>query len=114
MDDPLTACAQSGFDEVVATLPDGLLTVLGPRGVGLSAGQRQRLGLARVLGSTAPVLLLDEPTAHLDAENERRVLAALVRRARQGATVVVTGHHRAVVDVADTVVTVGEDADVCR
>lgn len=114
LDDPLTACAQAGFDEVVATLPDGLLTVLGPRGAGLSAGQRQRLGLARVLGSSASVLLLDEPTAHLDSENEQRVLAALVRRAQTGATVVVTGHHRAVLDVADTVVTVGEDADVRR
>ena len=114
LDDPLTACAQAGFDEVVAALPGGLLTVLGPRGVGLSAGQRQRLGLARVLGSSAPVLLLDEPTAHLDSENEQRVLAALVRRAREGATVVVTGHHRAVLEVADAVVTVGEDVDVRR
>ena len=88
--------------------------MLGPGGVGLSAGQRQRLGLARVLGSSAPVLLLDEPTAHLDADNERKVLAALVRRARAGATVIVTGHHRAVLDMADSVVQVGEDADVRR
>ena len=112
LDDPLNACTQAGFDEVIAALPDGLLTALGPDGVGLSAGQRQRLGLARVLGSPAPVLLLDEPTAHLDADNERRVLAALVRRARAGATVVVTGHHRAVLDAADAVVQVGERADV--
>ncbi len=110
--DPLNACTQAGFDEVIAALPDGLLTVLGPGGVGLSAGQRQRLGLARVLGSSAPVLLLDEPTAHLDADNEHKVLTALVRRARAGATVIVTGHHRAVLDMADTVVRVGEDADV--
>lgn len=112
--DQLSACAQAGFDEVIATLPDGLLTVLGPRGVGLSAGQRQRLGLARVLGSTASVLLLDEPTAHLDSESERRVLAALVSRARAGVTVVVTSHHRAVLDAADAVISVGEDVDVCR
>jgi len=112
--DPLTACAQAGFDEVIATLPDGLLTLLGPGGVGLSAGQRQRLGLARVLGSAAPVLLLDEPTAHLDADNERKVLAELTRRARSGATIVLTGHHRAVLDAADTVVRVGEGADVFR
>ncbi|RDH79687.1 thiol reductant ABC exporter subunit CydD [Mycolicibacterium moriokaense] len=113
LDDPLNACAQAGFDEVIAALPDGLLTRLGPGGVGLSAGQRQRLGLARALGAPAPVLLLDEPTAHLDAENERRVLAALVRRARAGATVVVTGHHRAVLDIGDAVVLVGEGSDVC-
>ena len=52
---------------MLAELPDGPDTVLGRGGVGLSLGQRQRLGLARVLGSPAPVLLLDEPTAHLDA-----------------------------------------------
>ena len=114
LDDPLTACTQAGFDEVIAALPNGLLTVLGPGGVGLSAGQRQRLGLARVLGSPAAVLLLDEPTAHLDADNERRVLAALVRRARAGATVIVTGHHRAVLDVADSVTLVAAGTDVCR
>ena len=62
-----SACRAAGFDEVLADLPDGLQTVLGRGGVGLSLGQRQRLGLARVLGSPAPVLLLDEPTAHLDA-----------------------------------------------
>jgi ATP-binding cassette subfamily C protein CydD len=113
LDDPLLACAQAGFDEVIAALPDGLLTVLGPGGVGLSAGQRQRLGLARVLGSRAPVLLLDEPTAHLDADNEQRVLAALADRARAGATVVMAGHHRAVLDAADSiVVTAGKTADV--
>ena len=109
---PMIGCAEAGFDEVLAALPDGLLTPLGPAGVGLSAGQRQRLGLARALGSSASVLLLDEPTAHLDADSKRRVLDALVRRARAGDTVVVTGHHRAVIDAADVVVTVGADADV--
>ncbi|WP_123024513.1 thiol reductant ABC exporter subunit CydD [Mycolicibacterium stellerae] len=114
LNDPLGACAQAGFDEVIAGLPDGLLTVLGPGGVGLSAGQRQRLGLARALGSRAPVLLLDEPTAHLDAENEQRVLAALAQRADAGTTVVLTGHRRAVLDAAHSVVMVGEGADVYR
>ena len=65
-------------------LPDGLETVIGRDGVGLSLGQRQRLGLARVLGSPAPVLLLDEPTSHLDARMESRVLQAIVARARAG------------------------------
>lgn len=101
------ACRAACFDEVVATLPDGLQTVIGRNGVGLSLGQRQRLGLARVLGSAAPVLLLDEPTAHLDGPTEQRVLDAIVRRAATGATVIVVGHRDPVLAVADVVVEMG-------
>ena len=79
--DPERACRDSGFDEVLTELPDGPDTVVGRGGVGLSLGQRQRLGLARVLGSPAAVLLLDEPTAHLDPATEARVLDAIVERA---------------------------------
>jgi ATP-binding cassette subfamily C protein CydD len=105
--DPDAACRAAGFDDVLATLPDGYDTVLGRGGTGLSLGQRQRLGLARVLGSSAPVLLLDEPTSHLDAALEARVLDAIVTRARAGATVVVVGHRAEVVAVGDYVVQVG-------
>ncbi len=101
------ACRAAGFDDVLAVLPDGLDTAIGRGGVGLSLGQRQRLGLARALGSTAPVLLLDEPTAHLDAGTESRVLEAITERARQGATVLVIAHRTPVLAVADQVVTVG-------
>jgi len=107
-----TACAASGFDTVAAKLPDGLQTMLGRGGVGLSLGQRQRLGLARALGSPAPVLLLDEPTAHLDADSEDRVLRAIVARARAGATVVVVGHRTRVVAVGDQVVQVARERNV--
>jgi ATP-binding cassette subfamily C protein CydD len=107
LDDLESACRASGFDEVLATLAAGLDAVIGRGGTGLSLGQRQRLGLARVLGSPAPVLLLDEPTSHLDAELEARVLAAIVGRARAGATVVVVGHREPVLAIGDRVVYVG-------
>ena len=95
---------------MLADLPDGLDTILGRGGVGLSLGQRQRLGLARALGSAAAVLLLDEPTAHLDARAEERVLRAIVERARAGATVVVVGHREPVLAIGDRVVEVAADS----
>ncbi|CAM4067282.1 ATP-binding/permease protein CydD [Mycobacterium basiliense] len=110
--DLASACAAAGFDEVIAELPNGLDTVLGRDGVGLSLGQRQRLALARTLGSPAPVLLLDEPTAHLDSHTENHVLRAIVERARAGATVVVIGHREPVVAIADRVVEVTSDRQV--
>jgi ATP-binding cassette, subfamily C, bacterial CydD len=98
------ACRTAGFDDVLATLPDGYDTTLGRGGTGLSLGQRQRLGLARALGSSAPVLLLDEPTSHLDAALEAQVLEAIVARARAGATVVLVGHRAEVLAIGDHVV----------
>ncbi|WNG90001.1 thiol reductant ABC exporter subunit CydD [Mycobacterium sp. ITM-2016-00317] len=102
-----SACRAACFDEVLATLPDGLQTVIGRGGVGLSLGQRQRLGLARVLGSAAPVLLFDEPTAHLDGPTEARVLDAIGQRAADGATVIVVGHRDTVLALGDVVVDMG-------
>ena len=110
--DPQRACADSGFDTVLTELADGGDTVIGRGGVGLSLGQRQRLGLARVLGSPAAVLLLDEPTAHLDPATEARVLDAIVQRARRGDTVVVVGHRAPVLAIADQIVELGCHARV--
>ena len=105
------ACRAAGFDDVLGRLPDGLETMLGRGGVGLSLGQRQRLGLARVLGSAAPVLLLDEPTSHLDARMETRVLNTIVGRARAGATVLVVGHRDPVLAIGDRVLAMGSLVD---
>jgi ATP-binding cassette, subfamily C, bacterial CydD len=97
---------------VLADLPKGLQTRLGQGGVGLSLGQRQRLGLARVFGSSAPLLLLDEPTAHLDAATEDRVLRAIADRAATGTTVIVVGHRDPVLAIGDRVLTMGSLVDV--
>lgn len=105
------ACRAAAFDDVLASLPDGLETMIGRDGTGLSLGQRQRLGLARALGSPAPVLLLDEPTAHLDAHVETRVLHSIVQRARSGATVLVVGHRDRVLAIGDRVVAIGRLVD---
>ncbi|MFC0314543.1 thiol reductant ABC exporter subunit CydD [Gordonia phosphorivorans] len=102
--DLAAACRASGFDAVLAEMPDGYDTPLGAGGVGMSAGQRQRLALARVLAAPAPLLLLDEPTAHLDADSEDAVLAAIAARARAGATVVMVAHHAVAVGGADVIV----------
>jgi ABC-type multidrug transport system fused ATPase/permease subunit len=68
------AAAVACVDEFVATLPEGYDTMLGERGAKLSTGQRQRIGIARAVLKDAPIVLLDEPTASLDAATERRVL----------------------------------------
>lgn len=99
-------CAATGFDEVLADLPDGWRTPIGTGGVGLSLGQRQRLALTRTLAAPRGVLLLDEPTAHLDSATEARVLTTLRELADAGRTVVVVAHRQAVLTAADRVVEV--------
>lgn len=100
------ACAVTGFDAVLEGLPAGWDTVVGSGGIGLSLGQRQRLALTRVLAADRPILLLDEPTAHLDPDSEVAVAAALSTLARTGATVVVVAHRPALLSAADEIVAV--------
>ncbi|CAM4043743.1 thiol reductant ABC exporter subunit CydD [Tsukamurella strandjordii] len=96
--------AETGLDEVVDEA--GWQRPVGTGGVGLSAGQRQRLALARTLALGREVLLFDEPTAHLDAALAQRVLAALRARAQDGALVVIVGHDQQVLAAADQVLEV--------
>jgi thiol reductant ABC exporter CydD subunit len=92
--------------DVVADLPEGLDTVLGDRGAGLSTGERQRVALARAFLRDSPLLLLDEPTANLDGQTEYEVLEA-VRRLSHGRTVVLVAHRPALLAIADRVITLG-------
>ncbi|MBZ9568332.1 thiol reductant ABC exporter subunit CydD [Modicisalibacter tunisiensis] len=98
------ALCEVHLEALVAGLPAGLDTPLGERGVGLSGGQAQRLALARVFLAEAPLLLLDEPTAGLDADTEAAVIEALQRLMQRGATVVIATHQPALCAAADRVV----------
>ncbi|MGQ0335494.1 thiol reductant ABC exporter subunit CydD [Halomonas elongata] len=89
------ALEKAGLGELIAALPEGLETPLGERGVGLSGGQAQRLALARIFLSSAPLVLLDEPTASLDDDSEARVLEAFSALAEQGRTLVIASHRMA-------------------
>ncbi|MER6197855.1 thiol reductant ABC exporter subunit CydD [Streptomyces sp. NPDC001586] len=97
------ALKDAGAREFVNALPRGAQTLLGEGGVGLSAGQRQRLALARAFLADRPVLLLDEPTAALDGETEAGIVDA-VRRLSAGRTVLLVVHRPALLAVADQVV----------
>lgn len=105
------ALKDAGAWEFVTGLPHGVETLLGEGGVGLSAGQRQRLALARAFLADRPVLLLDEPTAALDGETEAGVVDA-VRRLAVGRTVLLVVHRPALLAVADRVVPIAQ-ADGC-
>jgi ATP-binding cassette subfamily C protein CydD len=89
---------------LAARLPDGLDTVLGERGWGISGGEAQRLALARAFASDAPFVLVDEPTAHLDAATEAALVEPL-GRLLAGRTALVATHSDAILAIADRVVT---------
>ncbi|MEV5212240.1 thiol reductant ABC exporter subunit CydD [Micromonospora sp. NPDC053740] len=110
-DDVLTAAVHdAALDDVVAGLPDGLDTLLGERGHGLSSGQRQRVALARAFLRSAPVVLLDEPTARLDTAAEAVVLDA-TRRLVAGRTALLVAHRPALLADADRILRI-EDGRV--
>lgn len=97
--------ARVGLGPLLASLPDGLDTLLAGRGRQLSGGERQRLSIARALYREPRVLLLDEVTSALDVESEAEVLAALSGLAEQGTALVFVSHRPTVAAFADRVVT---------
>jgi ATP-binding cassette subfamily C protein CydD len=104
------AIERAQLTRVVRSLPEGLQTVLGERGWGLSAGEAQRISIARAFLSDATFLIVDEPTAHLDRDTERNLIEPL-RELLRGRTALVASHSDAVLGLADFVITV-EDGHV--
>jgi len=101
------AVARAGLAEFVASLPEGLATSVGERGVRLSGGQRQRVAIARAFLKDAPILILDEATSHLDAVNEALVRRALDELMRNRTTLVIA-HRLSTVRNADRIVVLEE------
>ena len=111
LDDLNDAAAATGFDDVLASAPNGWNTVIGSGGVGLSVGQRQRLALTRALAAHSQVVILDEPTAHLDAVSEETVVRAIDAMRDAGRTVIVIAHRAAMMEAADATIDVRSAAD---
>lgn len=111
LDDLNDAAAATGFDDVLVSAPDGWNTIIGSGGVGLSVGQRQRLALTRALAAHSQVVILDEPTAHLDAVSEETVVRAIDAMRDSGRTVIVIAHRAAMMEAADAVIDVRSAAD---
>lgn len=101
------AVEDAGLAEFIARLPDGYDTVVGERGAALSAGERQRLAIARALVTDPAVIVLDEPTAALDPATERQLRSTL-ETAMRGRTILLITHRLALAEAADRILVVAE------
>jgi ABC-type multidrug transport system fused ATPase/permease subunit len=99
----LEAASRAGLGELLESLPDGLETLVGERGLTLSGGQRQRVAIARALLAQPRILILDDATSSVDATTESRIKGAL-REVMQGRTTFVIAHRLSTIALADEIV----------
>jgi ATP-binding cassette subfamily C protein len=104
----VSAAQDAGVHELILQLHQGYDTPLGLMGTGLSAGQAQRIALARALYSDPALLVLDEPNAFLDQAGEASLVTALDRARKRGACVIVIAHRRGILDAADRLLVLDE------
>ena len=102
-DDIIAAARAAQIHDFIAALPDGYDTAVGERGLKLSGGEKQRVGIARTLLKNPPILLLDEATSALDSDTEAEIKEALAR-AGQGRTVLTIAHRLSTIAEADQIV----------
>ncbi len=103
LDEVIAAAKKARIHDFVQSLPEGYDTQVGERGLKLSGGEKQRVGIARTLLKDPPILLLDEATSALDTQTERDILDAL-KEAGKGRTVITIAHRLSTVADADEIV----------
>ncbi|TIP78149.1 MAG: ATP-binding cassette domain-containing protein, partial [Mesorhizobium sp.] len=101
------AARRARLHDLIASLPEGLDTIIGERGVKLSGGQKQRLAIARMFLKNPTILILDEATSALDTQTEREIQQSLAELA-QGRTTLVIAHRLATIRNADRIVVVAD------
>jgi ATP-binding cassette subfamily B protein len=109
----LEAARRAGLEELLESLPDGLDTLVGERGLTLSGGQRQRVAIARALLAEPRILILDDATSSVDATTENRIKRAL-REVMEGRTTFIIAHRLSTIALADEVVVLEEGRLVAR
>lgn len=102
------AARRASLDELIRSLPDGMETVIGERGVKLSGGQKQRLSIARMFLKNPPILILDEATSALDTETEAQIQKSLAELS-VGRTTLVIAHRLTTIQSADRIIVVNSD-----
>jgi ABC-type multidrug transport system fused ATPase/permease subunit len=101
----VAAAKLANADEFIVRMPNGYDSCIGDRGLTLSGGQRQRIGIARAFIRNSPILILDEPTAALDAESEELVIEGL-KRLMHGKTVIIIAHRLSTIRDADRILVI--------